>query len=265
MDGVKNRSYLKVVAKALRLMETLASLEHEVRLTDLSKSLNFPKATTFRILFTLEQLGYVEQTPGSGAYKLSDKAGWSHRDQFREALRRICRPFMERLLVRFEQTVNLGVLVHGQILYLDILEGLRLVHTSPTVNSFGPVHSTALGKSILAFLSPAEAQRLLEAHVPFEKSTEHTLTSVQALTRELNRVRKRGFALDNEETEAGARCVGAPIFGPGGEPAASVSISGPASALRAKTIREIAQALKDCTRAISPQLGYTPTKAKAAS
>lgn len=261
----ENRAYLKVVAKTLRLIETMADLGHEARLTDLSRTLKFPKATTFRILFTLERLGYVEQSPGAGAYRLSDKTGWSHREHFREALRSISRPFMERLLVRFEQTVNLGVLDHGQILYLEILEGLRLVHSRPTINSFGPIHSTALGKAILAALSPAEAKRLLEAHTPFERRTKSTLTSVHAVMRELVRFREQGYAVDNEETEAGARCVGAPILGPGGQPAAAISISGPVSAMPAKTVREVAQALKGCTRAISPQLGYTPTQARAAS
>lgn len=250
---VKSRSYLKVVAKAIRLMETMVSLRQETRLTDLSKALNFPKATTFRILFTLGQLGYVEQNADTGAYRLSEKAGWSHRDQFRESLKSVAHPFMERLLSRFEQTVNLGVLDRDQLLYIEILEGLRSIRMAAIVNTYGPLHSTALGKSILAHLPPQECLEILKRR-PLARFTANTIVSLPQLIRHLAKVRSRGYAVDNEEAERGARCVAIPILNSEGRPVAGISVSGPISHIQRSTVREIAGALMDYGTRISERM-----------
>jgi DNA-binding IclR family transcriptional regulator len=256
MDQVKNRSYLKVVAKAIRVMETMASFDRESRLTDLSKALKFPKATVFRILFTLEQLGYVEQNASTGTYRLSEKTGWSRRHEFRESLKSIARPFMQRLLGRFEQTVNLGVLDQDQMLYIEILEGLRSIRMAATVNTFGPLHCTALGKSILAHLPADECLEILN-HRPLARYTSNTIVSTSRLIHHLRKVRSCGYAVDNEEAERGARCVAVPIFNSESRPAASISVSGPISHIQRSTVQEIAQALIACGRSISERMGCT--------
>jgi DNA-binding IclR family transcriptional regulator len=254
MEQAKNRSYLKVVAKAIRVMEAMANSEGESRLTDLSKALKFPKATVFRILFTLQQVGYVEQNEGTGTYRLSEKAGWSRRQEFRQSLKSIARPFMQRLLGRFEQTVNLAVLDQNQILYIEILEGLRSIRMAATVNAFGPLHCTALGKSILAHLPADECLQILN-HRPLARYTGNTIVSTSQLIHRLRKVRSCGYAVDNEEAERGARCVAVPIFNSAGRPAAGISVSGPTSHIQRSTVREIADALIDCGRSISERMG----------
>jgi IclR family transcriptional regulator, KDG regulon repressor len=259
MDEVTSRSYLKVVAKTLRVMEVMASLGHEVRLTELARALKFPKATTFRILFTLGQLGYVEQDAGTGTYRLSEKADWSRRDQFRDSLKGIARPYMERLLSRFEQTVNLGVLDQDQVLYIDILEGLRSIRMAATVNTYGPLHCTALGKSILAYLPPDECLGILKRR-PLARFTANTITLAPQLMHHLSKVRSRGYAVDNEEAERGARCVAVPIFNSENQPAAGMSVSGPTSHIQRSTAREIADVLINYGARISERMGSNSGK-----
>jgi len=253
MRGSRN---ILVIAKALRLIEALAQADSSVRLGELARAVGQPKTTVFRILATLTQEGYVQHAPGSDAYELTDRINLLTRNRAEETVRQTARPFLGRLLARFEQTVNLGVLDRNQIRYIEIQEGLRSVHSSPTVNTFAPVHCTALGKVALAFLPPGEARRILEANAPLQKFTERTITSARGLARELSRIRKQGFAVDHEEMERGEQCVGAPILGSNGELLAAFSISGPVSVLRGKTLREAAQALKQCTQTISSQMGY---------
>lgn len=253
---VKEAGTIRVIVKALRLIETLAQADRSVRLGELAQSVGQPKTTVFRILATLRQQGYVQQAAGTDAYELTDRIALLTRNQTERLVRQVARPFLGRLLARFEQTVNLAVLDSNQVRYIEILEGLRSIHANPTVDTFAPVHCTALGKAILAFLSPVETRRILNASAPLQKYTDRTITSIQVLTRELGRIRKQGFAVDNEENEAWARCIAAPILGANAKPVAAISISGSVSALRGKVIRQVAQALKQCTRSISSQLGY---------
>jgi DNA-binding IclR family transcriptional regulator len=212
----------------------------------------------FRVLATLKQQGYVQQAPGTDAYQLTDRVALWSRNKLEDSLRQTSRPFLGRLLARFEQTVNLAMFDAGQIRYVEILEGLRSIRAAPNVHAVAPLHCTALGKVVLAFLPAPEARERLEANAPLQKYTNHTITSLRVLSKELTRIRKQGFAVDNEETEEGARCVAAPIFGPKEKPLAGISISGPISSIRGNVIQEVAQALKQCTRGISSQLGYLP-------
>lgn len=255
MSEGANPSYLKVVAKTFRVIEALSQAKTGLPLSELGRRVKQPKATVFRILFTLKQLGYVEQDASSETYRLSPQRGWQTQNEVRETLKAIARPHMERILARFEQTVCLGMLDQNQILYIEILEGLRSIRMAATVNAYAPVHSTSLGKSILAFLEPPLAEAIL-SRKPLAKLTGKTITSVGVLKRHLTLVRKRGYAVDNEETERGARCVGAPIYNTQGRPFAAISVSGPISYIQGELVREIAGALKDACEKISRQMGY---------
>ncbi len=252
-----NPSYLKVVAKTFRVVETLSHEKSGLPLSELARRVKQPKATVFRILFTLKQLGYAEQDPHSEAYRLSEQLGWQTRNKVREILKAVARPHLERVLGRFEQTVCLGMLDQDQVFYVEILEGLRSIRMAATVNTYAPIHSTSLGKSILAFLEPAEAEAILERRpLNLNKLTKNTITSLPVLMRHLAHVRERGYAVDNEETERGARCVGAPIYNAQGKPFAAISVSGPVSHIRGDHVSKIAHALKDVCARISRQVGF---------
>jgi DNA-binding IclR family transcriptional regulator len=266
MNEQVNSSYLKVVAKTFRVIEALSHAKSGVPLSELARHLEQPKATVFRILFTLKQLGYVEQDPLTETYKLSPQRNWQTQNEVRETLKAIARPHMERILARFEQTVCLGMLDQDQILYIEILEGLRSIRMAATVNAYAPVHSTSLGKSILAFLEGPEAEGVL-SRKPVTKLTGKTITSMGVLKRHLALVRKKGYAVDNEETERGARCVGAPIYNTQGRPFAAMSVSGPISYIQGALVPEIAGTLKDACGKTSRQMGYVgipshPTSAR---
>jgi IclR family KDG regulon transcriptional repressor len=249
-------NYLKVVAKTFWLLEAVAADGGGSHVSDLSRSLKMPKATVFRILYTMSRLGYIRQDSQTGIYRLTDKiARLSSGDSRMEALRSLARPAMEQLLARFEQTVNLGVLQIGQIFIADILEGLRSIRMSATVGIYQPVHCTALGKSIAAFLNGRELEEVLGRN-PLRAFTDETITSLPAFERHLSRVRDNGYAVDDEETDRGARCIGAPIFGEDGIPFAAISVSGPISHIQGDRIREIGETLKALTEEISAKLGY---------
>jgi len=234
----------------------MARSEGGVRISELARTLKLPKATVFRILFTLEEIGYARKDPLSRSYVCVRGATWLRHDESRETLKRVARPYMEKLLARYEQTVNLAVIDRGQVLYTEILEGLRSIRMSANVDTYAPVHASGLGKSMLAFLHPIEAEEILKKR-PLTKLTPKTINLVRAQLKAFERIREQGYAVDNEEAELGASCVAAPIFDSHGRPVAAMSISGPVSHITGNTIRKMAQTLSEATRRISAQLGFT--------
>src|SRR6201999_2941174 len=150
-------------------------------------------------------------------YYLTDRIRGLTHDDGRDVLCRVARSHMERLLVQFEQTVNLAILHDKRILYLDILEGLRSIRMAATTHTYAPLHATALGKAILALSDPDEAELLL-SRTELARLTAKTVTSQPALIKQLSKFRRLGYALDDEEVEIGARCIAAPIFDANGRP-----------------------------------------------
>jgi IclR family transcriptional regulator, KDG regulon repressor len=254
-NGRGTSNFLRALESAFRVLEIMGRTEGGVHVSELARTLQLPKATVFRILFTLQEIGYARKDPVSLAYFPVRAAAWIHHDEGRETLRRVARPYMEKLLSRFEQTVNLAVLDREQVLYTEILEGLRSIRMSANVNTYAPIYATGVGKSMLAFLHPMEAEEVLKKR-PLPKLTPKTITSVRAQLKAFKRIREQGYAIDNEEVETGARCVAAPIFNSQGRPVAAMSVSGPVNYMTGSVVGQIAQALAEATRKISGQLGF---------
>jgi len=259
----EDRNFLKVVAKTFRAIEVVAQHPEGIQLSDLCrKCAGQPKATIFRILHTLKELGYVQQDAKSSAYRLTREVAWLGRSESRETLKRAVRPHLERLRGQFEQTVALAVLDRDQLLYIEILDGLRSIRMNATVNTYAPLHCTSLGKAILSRLSAEDRERIFNRR-PLAKLTPNTITSIAHLERHLAEVRSQGYAVDDEETEEGARCVGAVICGDHGAPVAAISVSGPLSFLPLDRIPEIAREVMRACRSISELMGVQNTAANA--
>ena len=257
MSVRSNSKLVRAVESAFRILDLLNQSQEGKHVSELARTLDLPKATVFRILFTLQHLGYARKDSSTRTYHSRRELAWRTQGEEHETLRRVARPHMERLLIRFEQTVNLAVLDRGQVLYIEILEGLRSIRMSANVNTYTPVHTTAVGKSMLAFLHPVEAEEILQRS-SLPKLTAKSITSVRAQMKALSKIRDDGFAVDNEETEKGARCVGAPIFDARGRPVGAISVSGPIAAVTEKATRQIAFSIVTACSKISAQFGFTP-------
>jgi len=119
-----------------------------------------------------------------------------------------------------------------------------------------PLSCTALGKALLAFL-PAERREELLAVLNFERATPRTIPNLARFEKELVRVVQQGYAIDDQETDMGARCVAAPILDESGRVAAAISVSGPITRMSRDRIHAYALATKKAARAISTQLGHS--------
>jgi DNA-binding IclR family transcriptional regulator len=152
-----------------------------------------------------------------------------------------------------KESLNLGVLEGHDVVYLDCLESPHDFRLVAHVGTRAGVYRTALGKAMVAFL-PKEERRLLLKSTRFEPFTPHTITSAGALEDEFEAIRQVGYAMDNEESQIGVRCIAAPILDADRGPVAAISISGPASRITLDSIPELSRALRATVLEVSARL-----------
>jgi IclR family acetate operon transcriptional repressor len=253
-------NYISVLEKAVRVLEAFQG-KREVALGELAARTRLVKSSVFRILFTLERLGYIEKGSG-GRYSVASRLGRLAGDQRPPFdLSNLAAPFMGQLLQRFQETINLGVLEGGEVLYIHVLECSHAFRLAAHAGMRSPVHSTALGKCLLSRLPCHEVGAILETH-PMRPLTARTIREPAAFYEELEKVRRRGYAVDNGEDSQGARCIAAPIFDPEGRVCAAISLSGPGIRVKPARDKEIAKALTEACKRISTLLGYTSSRQK---
>ncbi|MBL8179402.1 MAG: IclR family transcriptional regulator [Bryobacterales bacterium] len=246
---------VRVLHKALDVIEALRSAPSGLALTDLTARLRMPKATVYRILATLESRAYLDRT-GDSRYRIGRKlTGASVSGAPGQAeVTRAARPHMEALLGLCKETLNLGVLDGGEVLVVGTLESPQAVRMSSKIGNRRYPHSTALGKVLLAGLHDKEVRRVIRS-LGMPAFTDRTIVSADALVVELVKVRAQGWAVDNRENEDDGRCIAAPVFGPDRAVVAALSISGPLPRMTSTRAKGFLPDLLRATTAISAALG----------
>lgn len=247
---------LTAVSRALDILEFLGQHERGCEARALSESLHIPKSTLFRYLVNLEGRGYVRRNRENGKYGLGLKIlELCSRTLTQMTIHEVALPYMRDLLDRFQETVNLGVLEENEVVYVEILESPQAFKMSSHVGGRDFPHATSIGKAMLAFLPEEEVERIVHA-TGLPRHTEKTITSLSRLKEELTTIRQRGYAIDDQENEEGACCIGAPIFDRRGDVIAAISISGPARRFSTKEIEDMGTALLEATSQISQNIGH---------
>lgn len=258
-------NHIEAISRMLSVLEAFHG-EAQVSLNDLARRVPIVKSSIYRILYTLEQAGYISRS-ANGKYSITSRfgnlAGETQADPISE-LPAIALPFMAGLLRRFQETVNLGVLNGDEVLYIRVLESPHAFRLAAHAGIRSPLHSTALGKSLLCHMHPLELDRILKGKT-LRRMTTRTICDRPAFLRELVKVRKRGYSVDNGEDSDGARCFGAAILSSDAKPIAAMSISGPASRMDKIAEREITTRLIGACRDISTLLGYASSTARLAN
>jgi DNA-binding IclR family transcriptional regulator len=249
----KKYFFINSLAKGLEVLDLLVE-SGDASVSEVAKALGFNRAGSHRFLSTLSELGYVEkneQARYAAGMKLLEMglklAG-------RLEIRKISKPFMQRLAEAFRETVNLGLYDHFEVLHVDKISSREILRIDTQTGSRTPVYCTALGKAILAFLPPSEQEGFLK-YVKLKRHGPNTITSKKKLINVLAGIRLKGYAVDDEELSAGLRCVAAPIFDHNGQASYALSVAGPAVRLSLERIEKIQPRLKKFCREISAKLG----------
>lgn len=245
---------IQSVDRALRILDLFNEQNPELKITEISRKLDLHKSTTHSLLKTLKERQYIKQDPDSGKYSLGLKL--LERGQFvlnSMDIRSLARKYLIDLSVETGQTAHLVILEGKYGVYIDKVEGESAVVYS-RVGKRVPLHSSAVGKSLLAFRNNDEVNELLEKY-EFFPQTSSTITSRSAFEKELELVRERGYSTDNEENEPGIYCIAVPIFDHLNQPAAAISISTTKQTITEEMEKNIVQQLKHTCYEISKALG----------
>src|SRR5215469_4059775 len=236
-------SGVRVLHKTLDILEIIKARESGYTLADLTRAVELPKATVYRILITLERRGYLDRGP-EGGYRLARRMfDLERQDSLEHLLSRAALPLMEKLVDSCKETVNLGILNAGEVVVINTVESPLTVRMSSKIGNRRHLHTTALGKAFLAALPDKEVSRLVRLK-GLSRLTPNTIVTKAGLVAELARVRNQGYAIDDQENELDGRCIGAPIQASDGRVLAAVSISGPVFRMDMKLARSLAPPLK---------------------
>jgi len=253
MRATRKTKPVGVLTKALRVVDLLQDSRSPLSLHEISIQAGINKSTALRLLAHLEGESYLRRDE-KGGYSLGPKLLRLGSDYNVQApLREMARESLWELWRVTQETVNLAVLDGLDVVYIDCLESPHDLRLVSNVGMRAALYRTALGKALLAFQPALQSERLIKS-LHFQTFTPHTVSSAFELIRELNSIRQSGFAVDNEESVMGLRCIAAPILDAREIAVAAISISGPTSRITPQKTPMLGDAVKAAAGEVSAQI-----------
>jgi len=256
MKAVAGNYMIQTVSRALDLLEQFQEGDPELGITDLSNRLNLQKNNVFRLVATLKAKNYIEMNDATGKYRLGIKT----RALGRVATRLIdfaqhARPFLGDLKQASHETSYFSVIKDGYAYYLESVESDLPVRVARQLGSSRPLYCTAAGRVLLAFMEPQRRMDLLSGS-EMKQLTPRTITDPDLLHDELARVAQQGYAIDDQEHDAGVMELAAPVFDSQGAVIGALSILGPEMRLAgARLENELLPLVCQCAARLSRVLG----------
>lgn len=256
--AVSDPGMTRSVQRALLLLEEISRDPNGIGVSDLGLRAELPVSTVHRLLATLMASGFVVQDAENGRYRVGLRAFEVGNAFLRQVdLAGVARPAMRELRTELNESVNLAVRDGFGAVYIDHVDSDQMLKLFTRTGSRVQLYCTGVGKVVLADLPPEDVETYIQT-TTFTPRTPHTVVDPDMLRSQLDRVRARGFAIDDEEFELGVRCVAAPIRDHSGSTVAALSVSGPAQRITRNSVFPIAQSVSAMAQNISSQLGYLP-------
>ena len=242
---------IQSVERAINILKCFEN-SSELRGTEIGKMLGINKSTVFGLIRTLEKNNFLEQNKETGKYRLGF-AVFQLGLLVNFDLKYIASPYVDELSKYTQETVNLVIRDGNYVLYIKKQESPHSMRICTKEGQHMPIHCTAVGKSILAFLPDDEIEDILDS-INYEKFTPNTLDSKEAVLKELPKIRESLLSYDREEFELGLFCVASPVFDSKGRPVGGVSVSGPITRMNEAALENISQRLLKATGEINARL-----------
>jgi IclR family transcriptional regulator, KDG regulon repressor len=241
------------VGKALDVLDMVAQANRPVRFTELLAQHTFPKATLYRFLQTLTNQGMLRYDEERGTYALGVRlVRLAHSAWAQSSLAPIARRHLDALSAELNHTIHLAQMDHGQVLYVDKRNAAQPVEMYSSAGKVGPAYCTGVGKAMLAFMPEAAVQTAIERQ-SFHRFTDKTLDSAARLIEDLQRIKARGHAFDDEEHEPGIICCAAPIISTAGRVLGAVSITSTTTRSTLEDLARLAPRLKESAARIAEE------------
>jgi DNA-binding IclR family transcriptional regulator len=252
----KERGGIQSLERAFAILEHIAQHRDGITLAELCKSVGLHSSTTFHLVKTMVQLGYATQHAESKRYKIGRKAfslAACALDE-RELVTRAT-PVLELLSSRTSESAHLAIRSGADVVVVAKTEGTGMFQLVDRAGVIRPANATALGKVLLAALTPPELERYF-ANRKLPRFTPKTIAEREALIAELEQVRRNEIAFDDGEFDAEVRCVAVPVYDFLGRVAGAIGISGPMWRLSLQSLQEKSRHVRQSATQLSAELGY---------
>jgi IclR family acetate operon transcriptional repressor len=243
------------LVRAFGLLDALVAHDEGLTLTDIAKRVGLPRSTTHRLLTTMDALHYVEFDPATNHWLIGVQAFalGSSFVQVRD-LGRLGRPIMRSLMLEANEVVNIAVPDQSGVRYVGHVRPIADHAVRHASGDHLPMHTTASGKVLLAHWDVAELDRFLQSN-RLSRKTGCSIVEKDALVRQLELIRVRGFAIDDQENAMGTRCVAAPVFDHNRRVKASLSISGSVTRLCDARLESLGRSLSAAAKRMTSDMG----------
>ncbi|HEY1310794.1 MAG TPA: IclR family transcriptional regulator [Pseudolabrys sp.] len=258
------RGGVQSIGRGFTIMEEIARNRNGIGLADLSKRVGLHNSTTFHLVKTMVSLGYVRQMKDSKRYRIGRPLfalAASALDEIE--MMSLATPVLEDLSRETGESAHFSVRMGDAVVVLARTSGPGAFQLTDRVGVVRPSHCTALGKIMLAALAPDQLERFLE-RAELKAMTPKSITSVEALGREIVEVRRSGLAFDDGEFDSELRCVALPVRDFSGEVTGAIGISGPVWRLSIEALQKRARTVRAAADRLSGEFGYTSAPIRAA-
>jgi len=250
-----NGHHHRATDRVIDILELAARTRDGIPLKDLAVRVETPKSSLLPLLRTLSARGYLEQGR-AGEYRLGPRAvELAARSNGRRELVEAARPALESLMRRTGQTAFLATIAGdaGAIVFVDVIESEELIRYTVNVGQRSPIHATANGKAILAFMPRDEREEILKT-LTLKRYTDRTITTLPALRLALDEIREAGVSVSVDEIVKGASGVAVPVYDRDGLVIGACAVGGPTDRMRSR-LKQLGNDVKATARAISAALG----------
>lgn len=252
MDSSKR---VQAIDRAVMILKCFSEKRRELKLSDISDELGLNKSTVHGIISTLKYHGLIDQNEENQKYRLG-----LYILELGDILinsmdiRKVASPIIKDICSRIEETVHLGALDNMDVVYIDKQESNQSMRIFTTIGTRNPAYCTGIGKAMLAYVDPEILMQQLPEKL--DKFTKNTINEKAELLKELESIREKGYAMDNEERIDGLTCVASPVFDHTGKAKYSISVSGPTIRMTKERIEETVRLVRESAAEISSRLGY---------
>jgi DNA-binding IclR family transcriptional regulator len=255
LEGV--RTTHQSLERGLRILETVASSGGTASLAETSRRTGLHRSTAHHLLQTLVSFGYLRQDAQTRRYELTAKLfRLTARTWTPEQIGQIAAPIAGELTSMSGEGSSVAAYCGGDVTIVMKCDSGNPVRVVQDLGAKRPIHATAVGKALVAFLPAAERAAILSRQ-RFERYTSRTIASRQSFETELGRVRSAGYAIDDEEHYEGIRCIAAPVFAYTGSAVASLCVVGPKVRMTRQKLRDLREPLLGLAQSLSAKLGWT--------
>jgi DNA-binding IclR family transcriptional regulator len=257
MNGDQKKYSVRVLEKSVRIFDIFTYGDESFTLSEIKKKTGLPKTTVFRILKTFETAGFFKYDPDQEKYSLGlrflELGGLVYSSL---SVRKTAAPYMDALSNNLKATILLGVMKDDQLLYIDKREMDSIIRVTSHIGLKRPPYFGMLGMTLLTYMDSKEIDRLLRLYPP-TKITPKTITDTRRIIKNLDKAKRAGYYMEQDEIVEGLLGIGVPIKDFSGNVVAALGATQPVFQIKEGTIQNTIQQLLEASRSISKELGYT--------